>query len=99
MKPLEGQQSLFGPPRTARDEHDERPIELNSSVPDHEAPRLRPQHHEILARLREGPATNLELGMICQRFGARLNELRKAGIPWKKECVKAGIYKYTLIGE
>jgi hypothetical protein len=97
MRDAPGQQSLFPAPRTGRDEYaDAKPIRLNPTVPGHEAPRLSAQHHAILDRLREGPATNLELGMICQRFGARLNELKRAGYPWRKECVKAGIYRYTL---
>jgi hypothetical protein len=97
---LPGQQSLFSAPRTGRDEHaDAKPIRLNPTVPEHEAPRLSLQHRTILDRLREGPATNLELGMICQRFGARLQELKVAGYRWRKECIKAGLYRYTLIGE
>jgi hypothetical protein len=96
MKPLEGQQSLFGPPRTARDEHDERPIELNSSVPDHEAPRLRPQHHEILARLREGPATNAELAGLSLKYTSRVSDLRAAGYGVRCERQAGGVTVYRL---
>src|SRR5678816_3999302 len=99
MRPAPGQQSLFPAPRTARDEHDddERPIKLNSSVPEHEAPRLSLQHQTILDRLREGPATNLELGEIAQRFSARLHELKLAGHPWRRETIRPGVYRYTLL--
>lgn len=100
MKPLPGQQSLFGEPRTARQEYSEpRSVPLNSSVPEHERVRLSTQHEAILARLRQGPATNLELGLIAQRFTARLHELAKAGHPWRRECVRAGVYRYILIGD
>ena len=101
-KPLPGQQSLFGAPRTGRDIYDEadaKPVRLNSTVEEQDAPRLSTQHHTILTRLREGPATNVELGQICQRFGARLNELKRAGHPWRKRFVTAGVYEYSLIGE
>ena len=60
-------------------------------------PRLSAHHLLILERLARGPATNLELGMICQRFGARLHELKRAGHPWVKRMVEAGIYQYRLI--
>ena len=100
MKPLPGQQSFLPAPRTARDLYDEPPpVPLNPSVPECEAPRLGAQHETILARLREGPATNVELGMICQRFGARLHELRLAGIGWSKTMVRPGVYEYRLTGE
>lgn len=70
---------------------------LNSTVDEADVPRLSAQHHAILGRLTEGPATNLELGLICQRFGARLHELKRAGRPWVKRMIKAGVYEYRLI--
>ncbi len=76
-----------------------RPVPLNSSVPDEEAPRLSLQHEAILDALREGPKTNLQLGMIAQRFGGRLHELKRAGHPWTKRCLRPGIYEYRLVGE
>lgn len=97
MKPAPGQQSLFGTPRTAREEHDEpRRVELNSTVSDEDAPRLGKQHHAILDRLREGPATNIELSRIGQRFGARLEELKKAGHRWTKTAIEPGVWQYKL---
>ncbi len=67
------------------------------SLSEAEKVRLSPQHLTIAARLREGPATNLELGMISQRFGARLHELKRAGFLWARSCVKAGVYRYEMV--
>jgi len=52
----------------------------------------------ILTRLQQGPALNTELNDICFRYGARILELRKE---WRivKEPVKAGVYRYTLMGK
>lgn len=44
-----------------------------------ERKRLNRQSAEILERLRQGPASNVELMQIAQRFGARLHELRACG--------------------
>jgi hypothetical protein len=99
VKPLEGQMDLFSRPRTGREEYERQPVPLNSSVPEHERARLSPQHDAILARLRQGPATNLELEAIAHRFGARLEEIRKAGYTVLKRCIKPGVYEYTLTGE
>jgi hypothetical protein len=46
-----------------------------------EEPRLTRQSLAILARLREGPASNSDLVLIAQRFGARVHDLREAGYP------------------
>jgi hypothetical protein len=98
VKPAPGQQSLFPPQLTGRDAYDVQPdVPLNSSVPDHERPRLSAQHSVLLDALRDGPKTNLQLGMICQRFGARVHELRRAGHQIERETIEAGIYRYTLI--
>lgn len=72
-------------------------IPLNSTVEAQDIPRLSAQHHAIIAALREGPKTNLQLGMIAQRFGARLNEIKKAGIPWVRRSVAPGVNEYRLI--
>ena len=74
-------------------------IPLNPTVEEQDAPRLSAQHHAILAALREGPKTNVELGRIAQRFGARLNEIKRAGIPWLKRNVGPGANEYRLVGE
>ena len=67
------------------------------SLSDAEKVRLTPQALKIAAVLREGPATNLELGMISQRFGARLHDLKRAGFHWSKTTVKAGVYRYEMV--
>ena len=101
MKPSPHQLSLFAGPRTGRQEYDEphAPVPLNASVPEHEAPRLSTQHAAIMDALRDGPKTNLQLRLIADRFGARLEEMKRAGIAWDKRCVKPGVYEYRLTGE
>jgi hypothetical protein len=59
-------------------------VPLNSTVDEADVPRLSAHHLLILERLAQWPATNLEFGMICQRFGARLHEPKLAGHPWLK---------------
>ena len=44
-----------------------------------EQSRLQTQSARILRRLESGPATNFELSAIALRFGARIQDLRKAG--------------------
>ena len=44
-----------------------------------EEPRLSRQSQAILDRLRERPASNADLMLIAQRFGARVHDLRAAG--------------------
>lgn len=48
---------------------------------------------------RQQTTTNVRLAKVCQRFGARLAELRKAGwdIP-EPEPIKPGVFRYRLIG-
>lgn len=62
-------------------------------------PRLHLQSIAILARLKEGPATNGELGKLAQRFGARVMELRDAGHVIHQEYVSQsrGVYRYELL--
>ena len=50
----------------------------------------------ILARLQQGPATNVELNAICYRYGARIFELKRDGYAIDKACVAAGVWRYTL---
>ena len=55
------------------------------------------QADRILARLRSGPATNVELQTIAQRFGARLGNLKDRGM--KYEVTKGdgpSVFVYTL---
>lgn len=75
--------------------HCNEPVRLNASVPDDERDRLGPQHKRILDRLKQGPVTNLELGQICQRFGARLDEM-KTRFPWTRRQLRPGVHEYAL---
>lgn len=63
-----------------------------------EPARLSRQSSAILERLRRGPATNTELIVMAQRFGARLHDLRKAGYQISTNLIDTenGIYLYTL---
>lgn len=68
----------------------------NPTVAEADVPRLSVQHHRILALLRQGPATNVELSAIGQRFGGRIHELRRAGYAILREQEGQGLYRYTL---
>lgn len=74
------------------------PPAVDRSVDRAERPRLNRQSLEVLARLREGPASNGELAAITHRFSARFYDLRKAG--YKIECVEkdaaTGLRVYAL---
>jgi hypothetical protein len=65
------------------------------------APRLSKQKAALLARLREGPATNAELFNIAHRFPARLLELREIGNDIECKCIShaQGLYEYRLVQE
>lgn len=67
------------------------------SLPEDEAPRLTTQAHAIAERLRRGPATNLDLGMISQRFGARLHDLKRAGFLWRRRPIARGVHRYEMV--
>lgn len=66
-----------------------------------EAKRLNRQQILILARLREGPATNMELIPISTRFGGRIFELRKKGYRIDTTVLDraGGLTLYTLMSE
>lgn len=64
-------------------------------------PRLDIQRGRVLARLREGPASTVELASeFCGgiRFGARVHELRNAGHAITRRRV-GRFYEYRLEGE
>lgn len=61
-----------------------------------EAHRLESAKDRILARLRQGSATNIELNAICYRYGARLLELKREGHAWVKEPEGGGVWRYML---
>jgi len=65
---------------------------------DAEAARLDSSKARILARLREGPASNVELNAIAFRFGGRIHELRHEGYTILTEHGLGGRCTYTLIG-
>ncbi len=71
-------------------------IPLNSTVEPSDAVRLSDQHHAILSRLREGPATGPQLAAIAIRYSARLNELKPLH-PWLKRAIGGGQWEYRLI--
>ena len=53
----------------------------------------------ILARLRQGPATSVDLNAICYRFGGRINELRNMEYKIETTSIKGqSIKRYELKG-
>jgi hypothetical protein len=64
-----------------------------------EEPRLSRQSLEMLARLKEGPATNAQLTTIAQRFGARIHDLRAAGfqVEITHRDRETGLTTYALV--
>ena len=62
-----------------------------------EQARLAGSKARILARLREGPATNVELAGICLRYTGRMSELRSIDkYDIGKEDLGRGVWRYTL---
>ena len=53
---------------------------------------------KVLARLRAGPATNVDLNGICYRYGGRIFELRHEGHVIERECLEKGVWRYTYEG-
>jgi hypothetical protein len=78
-----------------------KPIPVNPSVDPVEAVRLSKQSEEILERLRQGPATNVELACIGIRYSARIGELRSAGyqVEITHRNRSTGVNVYRLKGE
>ena len=76
-------------------------ILVDPRLADEERPRLTRQCLAVLERLRQGPATTMELIPISTRFSARLHELRKQG--WIIETDRidkaSGVSLYTLKGK
>ena len=75
-------------------------VPVDPSVLATDVPRLKGAAQRVLQRLREGPATNLEL-MVPEcggaRFGGRLGDLRAAGVIWTKRHVAGSVWEYRLI--
>lgn len=62
-----------------------------------EAKRLSKADERLLARLRTGPATNVDLVPVCGlRSSARVHDLRQCGYQIKAEHVRGGVWMYTL---
>ena len=76
------------------------PYAVHAAETEQEQARLAGSKARILARLRQGPATNVELVEICQRATGRMFELRdEDGCVIVKEHVKGGLWRYTLVSE
>lgn len=62
------------------------------------APRLSRQCREILARLREGSATNTELAIISRKYTSRISDLRWVGciVTCFDHDHKTGLARYRL---
>lgn len=95
------QLDLFGPRKTLREQwaDDDAKLKLNSSVKPEDVPRL----SAALQRLRDhmadgawhtGPSLIPVAGL---RYGARLEELKRAGFPFEPEHVGKGVWRYRLI--
>ena len=66
-------------------------------APRQDKPRLSGQNGELLARLRRGSVTNIELqasGML--KYTSRVSDLRKAGYRVTAERVSGGVFVYRL---
>lgn len=61
--------------------------------------RLCRQSLEILARLRQGAATNMELAAITHRFSARIFDLRSAGYTVETIRGEGGLHTFKLTEE
>ncbi len=75
-------------------------VPVDPSVLETDVPRLKGASQRVLARLKAGPATNLELmqpEIGGARFGGRLHDLRKSGVIWKREHVEGSVWSYRLI--
>jgi len=63
-----------------------------------EKPRLCGQNGAILARLRQGPATNDELSRLARKYTSRISDLRQAGYDVRviEHDRKSGLSLYRL---
>jgi len=70
------------------------------NVEPEDKPRLTGQNAKILERLRQGPATNVELAQLALKYSSRVSDLRKAGFSVSCERVgRNGLTRYSLVGE
>ena len=74
-----------------------KPVDKN--LTEAERTRLTGKVRATLARLRKGPALNVELVTIGGlRAPARIHDLRRSGYTIDSECLRNGLWKYTLTG-
>lgn len=66
------------------------------NVSEEDVPRLTGQNLAILNRLREGPATNVELAEIALKYSGRISDVRAAGYRIKGEKREGGVWVYSL---
>lgn len=59
-------------------------------------PRLTGQNHMILLRLRQGPASNVELADLSLKYTSRLSDLRAAGFDIVCHRGSRGLNVYEL---
>lgn len=63
-----------------------------------EVHRLAGQNERILARLRSGPCTNVELAKLSLKYTSRVSDLRAAGFTIVAERKSRGLTVYSLKG-
>lgn len=73
------------------------PTDRNIDVRD--VPRVMGQNALIRERLRQGPATNIELAAITFKMSARISDLRAKGYQIRAERIEGGTWLYTLESE
>lgn len=61
-----------------------------------ERPRLTGQNAAILARLQQGPATNVELAAVALKYTSRLSDVRAAGHRIVCQRLQGGVTEYRL---
>lgn len=70
---------------------------VDPNVDVRDIPRLGKSSLNVLARLKRGPATNVELMEVGgMRFGARIHDLKKHGYSVRSERLDGGIWVYEL---
>lgn len=85
--------SLFSPIREPF--RDARPIDPNVRAED--VPRLTGQTAAIVERLKQGPATNMELAGLSLKYTSRLSDARAAGYTIVCKRLAGGLTEYRLV--
>jgi hypothetical protein len=91
------QLDLFGPRLTGRDVY--ATARLNPTVAPEDVPRLTAALQRLYHHMRDGEwCTGPSLIPIAGlRYGARLEELKRAGIPFERQHLSEGIWQYRLV--